>query len=73
MLALLNSLQLAMYDPFDTPALRPDTGSILSGKAWPPFARGLQLDLSKAFSIAFLCESTGQILARGLVCLRALA
>ena len=33
----------------------------------------LQLDLSKAFSIAFLCESTGQILARGLVCLRALA
>ena len=70
---MLHIRQLAMYVRFDTPALRPDTGSILSGKAWPPFARGLQLDLSKAFSIAFLCESTGQILARGLVCLRALA
>jgi hypothetical protein len=53
-LILLNTLQLAMYDPFDIPALKPVS----------PFRDGMDV-LAKFFSAVFLAECLVKVLALG--------
>ena len=64
---LLNSLQLAMFDPFDIPSLQPNEDSLLSGKTWPPVSRVFLERAGLAFSALFLGECIVRVIARGFI------
>ena len=65
-LILLNTLQLAMYDPLDNPANLPES-HITTGKVWPFLGRDALDVIGLFFTAAFTVECVIKILAMGLV------
>ena len=66
MLIVVNTIQLMMFDPFDTSA-NIEPAQVFTRKAWPPLGRDLLAQIGLVLSALFVLEALIKILALGFV------
>ena len=66
LLIVVNTIQLMMFDPFDTSA-NIEPAQVFTRKAWPPLGRDLLAQIGLVLSALFVLEALIKILALGFV------